>query len=219
MTSRARGFRCASKVISMTKTSLAACSLLALCGCAVSPLPATHDSTRVASQAVSQRFAATGRFSAKTTTEQVSGQFRYTQADAVRALNLFSPLGTPIADIAANRDSATLTLANGGVQTAASLSDLLRTVIDLPVTDAMFSAWLQGLPSSAPATVTQMERDAAGLPTRFVEAGWNIVITDRRAAGERAPGAPRRMRWSLAGLPDTEVRWVIDEWDIQRVDR
>ena len=125
-------------------------------------------------------------------------------------MSLFSPLGTPLAEISANRESATLTLSNGQVQRAASLTDLMRTVIDLPVTDAMLSAWLQGLPFDASVLVAAgAKRDASGAPSRFVEAGWDIEISARMEGGNVAP---KRMRWSMRGQPDTEVRWVIDEW-------
>lgn len=125
-------------------------------------------------------------------------------------MSLFSPLGTPLAEISADRASATLTLANGEVQRAASLTDLMRTVIDLPVTDAMLSAWLQGLPFDSKRLVAAgAERDASGAPLRFVEAGWEIEIS-ARMEGNNA--APKRMRWSMQGQPDTQVRWVIDEW-------
>ena len=199
--------------------SIAVCMML-LTGCA------TLDPTPVASnppvaQSLATQFSLSGRFSAKTASEQVSGQFRYTQKDAERTLNLFSPLGTPLADIFATRDSATLTQANGSTQTAASLAALLRTVIDLPVTDTMMSAWLQGLPSTLAlevATLKGVERDANGLFTRFTEGGWSIEISARMEAAKDGQGvqskanAPRRMRWSLAALPDTDVRWAIDEW-------
>ena len=172
--------------------------------------------TASASQTLATQFSLSGRFSAKTTAEQVSGQFRYTQKDAERTLNLFSPLGTPLADIVATRDSATLTQAGGSTQTAASLAALLRTVIDLPVTDAMMSAWLQGLPSTPNVAIGKSaERDATGLLTRFTEGGWNIEISARMEAGQGGQSkanAPRRMRWSLASVADTEVRWAIDEW-------
>ena len=201
---------------------LAALSLLALSGCAVTGQTQAPDRPVVTQSALAKQFSLSGRFSAKTGAEQVSGQFRYSQTDAERTLNLFSPLGTPLADIVATRGVATLTQANGATQTAVSLSDLLRTVIDLPVTDVMLSAWLQGLPSVA--SVQDTERDATGLPSRFVESGWEIEISARMSGAEAEPntantpnakGAPKRMRWNLRALPDTEVRWVIDEWRAQ----
>jgi outer membrane biogenesis lipoprotein LolB len=192
-----------------------ALSLLAISGCAVTG-QTQAPGPQVVAQTLAKQFSLSGRFSAKNGAEQVSGQFRYSQNDAERTLNLFSPLGTPLADIVANRDVATLTRANGETQSAASLSHLLRTVIDLPVTDAMLSAWLQGQPSLASAQGT--ERDAAGQPSRFVEGGWEVLISARMDGSDatqntaNTSGAPKRMRWSLQALPDTEVRWVIDEW-------
>lgn len=125
-------------------------------------------------------------------------------------MSLFSPLGTPLAEINADRQSAMLTLSNGQVQRAATLTDLMRTVIVLPVTDAMLSAWLQGLPFNASVlAATSTERDASGVPSRFIESGWEITISARMDGNV---AAPKRMRWSMQGQPDTEVRWVIDEW-------
>ena len=190
-----------------------ALSLLATSGCAVTGATQVSTRTVVAQTVLAKQFSLSGRFSAKNGTEQVSGQFRYSQNDAERTLNLFSPLGTPLADLVANRDVATLTQANGATQSAASLSHLLRVVIDLPVTDQMLTAWLQGQPSVA--LVQGTERDATGLPSRFVESGWEIIISARMNDAEvtqSASGAPKRMRWTLQTLPDTEVRWVIDEW-------
>ncbi len=187
-----------------------------LAACTSVPMSVAPTNIALATQTLATQFSLSGRFSAKTAAEQVSGQFRYTEKDAQRSLNLFSPLGTPLADINATRDSATLTQANGSTQTAASLAALLRTVIDLPVTDAMMSAWLQGLPSTSDAAAgAGAERDAAGLLTRFTEGGWDIEISARMDAGQGTQAmstAPRRMRWSLAGVPDTEVRWVVDVW-------
>lgn len=192
---------------------LIALAVLALSGCAVVPQAASPVPLGAAQTALATQFSLSGRFSAKNGAEQVSGQFRYAQNDAERTLNLFSPLGTPLAEIVANRDRATLTQANGVTQSAASLSDLLRTVIDLPVTDVMLAAWLQGQPSVT--SVTGIERDANALPSRFVEGGWEVLISERMDgtdAAQNTRGAPKRMRWILQALPDTEVRWVIDEW-------
>jgi outer membrane biogenesis lipoprotein LolB len=190
-------------------------TLLAACG----SLPQRDESSAVYAAPITaaKNFSLAGRFSAKRGKDQVSGQFRYTQNNAERTLNLFSPLGTPLADIVANRTTATLTQANGSTQTAASLAELLRTVIDLPVTDAMFSAWLQGLPSAVnPSALTEMERDASGLPARFVESGWEIVVSARMEASANqatsVQSAPKRMRWRLQAEADTELRWVVDEW-------
>ena len=192
---------------------VAVAALVVLPGCALQPAALVPGSLTVPHISIRTQFSLSGRFSAKNGTEQASGQFRYAQSGingAVRQMSLFSPLGTPLAEINADRQSATLTLSNGQVQRAASLTDLMRTVIDLPVTDAMLSAWLQGLPFDASVlAATNTERDASGLLSRFVESGWEITISARM---EGNVAAPKRMRWSMQGQPDAEVRWVIDEW-------
>ena len=190
-----------------------AISALLLSGCALQPVALPTASQTVAAGSIRMQFSLSGRFSAKNGNDQASGQFRYTQSGSdggLRQMSLFSPLGTPLAEISADRESATLTLSNGQVQRAASLTDLMRTVIELPVTDAMLSAWLQGLPFDANVlAATTAERDTLGAPSRFVESGWEITIS-ARMDGNAA--APKRMRWSMQGQQDTEVRWVIEEW-------
>ena len=193
-----------------------AIATLFLSGCALQPAVSPTGSQSVTAGTVRTQFSLSGRFSAKNGTEQVSGQFRYAQSGtdgSLRQMSLFSPLGTPLAEISADRQSATLTLSNGQIQRAASLTDLMRRVIDLPVTDATLSAWLQGVPfDSALLGAKDVERDASGAPSRFLESGWEIAISARMDGNS---AAPKRMRWSMQGQPDTEVRWVIDEWSAQ----
>jgi len=193
----------------------AAIATLFLSGCALQPAALSAASQLVAAGTARTQFSLSGRFSAKNGNEQASGQFRYAQSGAdgaMRQMNLFSPLGTPLAEISADRQSATLTLSSGEVQRAASLTDLMRTVIDLPVTDAMLSTWLQGLPFDTNVLAAEnAERDASGALARFVESGWEITVSARM---EGNAAAPKRMRWNMLGRPDTEIRWVIDEWSV-----
>ena len=191
---------------------LAAALAMALVSACATSLPSAQSASQTPANGLALRtdFSLAGRFSAKTEREQVSGQFRYSQRSDERSLNLYSPLGTPIAEIVAQSNRAVLTQADGATQSADSMAALLRSVIDLPVTDAMMSAWLQGLPSQANVlSASGVERDARGLPSRFVESGWEIEI-GARMEGDTA--APKRMRWRIAAQGDIEVRWVIDEW-------
>jgi outer membrane biogenesis lipoprotein LolB len=153
-------------------------------------------------------FTSAGRFSARRGESQGSGQFRYTQNGAERTLEIFSPASTPVARIEANAQSATLTMADGAVRTATTLSELLQSFIDIQVTDAQFSAWLQALPS-APTAASAVERDEQLRVQRFTEAAWMI---DVGAWMDGNAGFVRRMRWSYAPEANTEVRWVIDEF-------
>lgn len=184
-------------------------------GCAtqMSPAPVAQivaTSTPVASQPL-QTFVASGRFSAKRNESAANGQFRYEQRGANRALEIFTPASTPLARIDATAQLATLTMADGQTRGATSLSELLQSFIDIRVTDAQFSAWLQGVPSAANAT-SAVERDAQSRLARFTEAGWMIEVNARFAD---TPNAARRMRWVYSPETDTELRWVIDEFAAQ----
>jgi len=187
---------------------------MVLAGCATPPAERGAAAT-VATTATLLRseFALSGRFSAKSERDAASGHFRYAQTATQRTLSVFSPLGTPLGDIVATPAGVTLTLANGQTQSAGSMAELLRTVIDVPLDDAALGAWLQGLPQP-PAEAVAIERDGSGRPERFVQSGWQIAVSDRVEDGT-GRGLPRRMRWSLAAQPEVEVRWVIDEWTVK----
>jgi outer membrane biogenesis lipoprotein LolB len=150
-------------------------------------------------------FNVSGRFSAKRESNQASGQFRYAQKGSDRTLEVFAPTGTPMARIDADASTAKLTMANGEVRTASTLADLLQTFIDIRVTDAQFSSWMQALPLLD----AQPDRDAQGRIERFRESAWMIEIGARMDGNA---GFARRMRWAFTPENDTEIRWVIDEF-------
>lgn len=194
---------------------LLTCASLLVAGCAAPPTIAPTRDVVSQTRPALTAFTVTGRFSAKTGKEQASGQFRFSQTATQRSLNIFSPLGTPMAEITADGTGAVLALSNGATQSAPSVAELLRNVIDLPVTDAQLSMWLQGRPSVTLVAGARHESDALGRLSRFSESGWEISVSDRFAASDangNVADAPRRMRWALASDLETEVRWVVDEW-------
>jgi outer membrane biogenesis lipoprotein LolB len=156
-------------------------------------------------------FTSAGRFSAKRGEAQGSGQFRYTQNGDQRTLEIFTPASTPLARIEADAQSATLKMSDGAVRSGATLSELLQSFIDVPISDAQFSAWLQALPTNA-SDATAIERDDKARLQRFTEKAW-IIDVSARMDGDA--GFVRRMRWTFAPETTTEVRWVIDEFATQ----
>jgi outer membrane biogenesis lipoprotein LolB len=184
-------------------------------GCALSPksdsLVQKQLNATFAVQKPSENFSISGRFSAKRGETQGSGQFRYEQRGATRTLDLFSPSATQIARIEATAQGASASLSDGSTRSAATLSELLRQFIDIPITDVEFSSWLQGIARSAPATL-----DASGRIESFRESGWTIVVGGR-FDGDAA--LVRRMRWTFdAGgdsAQDAQVTWVFDEFSTQ----
>jgi outer membrane biogenesis lipoprotein LolB len=198
------------------RRALLVCAAWVVAGCAAPPTIEPTNGVVAQTRPALIAFTISGRFSAKNGKEQASGQFRYSQTAARRSLSIFSPLGTPMAEINADSAGAVLALSNGTTQRADSIAELLRNVIDLPVTDAQLSMWLQGRSSATlPVVPASQERDALGHLSRFNESGWDILVSDRFAANDpngNVVDAPRRLRWALSGDPDTEVRWIIDEW-------
>lgn len=179
-------------------------------GCAS---PQIAPSKPVATQTIerpAQSFSVSGRFSAKRSESAASGQFRYVQRGLDRTLEIFTPTSTPLARIDATAQSATLSTADGVNRSAATLGELLRMYIVIELTDAQFSAWLQGLPASGDG-VKAIERDPQSRLYRFTESNWMIEISAR---GDSTPPFARRMRWAYAPETDTELRWVIDEFTV-----
>lgn len=190
------------------------CVALALAGCAtptrVGQSPVTKSAVTLPKPA--ENFSVTGRFAAKRGGEQGNGQFRYSQQGAVRTLDIFSPTSTHLARIEANATGARAMLSDGSTRDAATLSELLRQFIDIPISDEAFSTWLQALPQNAS---IRPSYGNDGKIESFRESGWTIVVS-ARFEGEL--GFVRRMRWSFdAGdaMQAAEVRWVFDEFSVQ----
>ncbi|MGL4232417.1 MAG: lipoprotein insertase outer membrane protein LolB [Casimicrobium sp.] len=185
------------------------CASLALAGCTTfAQAPLQTDAAEATVAKAFERFSVAGRFSAKRGDQQGSGQFRYEQNGAIRTLDLFTPAATQLARIEASERSARATLSNGEVREAATLSELLRQFIDIPLTDAEFSSWLQGVPRSA-----VVRRASDQQVESFRESGWTIVVNSRFDGDTKFV---RRMRWSFdAGgnaSEDAQVTWVFDEF-------
>jgi outer membrane biogenesis lipoprotein LolB len=187
---------------------------LTLFGCATPSLVERAEPLRVTPVAAKPLdiFSVNGRFAAKRGEEQGNGQFRYSQSGAARTLDIFSPTATQLARIEATATSAKALLNDGTTRDAATLAELLRQFIDIPISDAEFSSWLQGVPLNT-STVPAFAKD--GKIESFRESGWTIVVSSRF---DGDAGFVRRMRWSFdAGdvAQAAEVRWVFDEFSAQ----
>jgi outer membrane biogenesis lipoprotein LolB len=163
-------------------------------------------------QKATENFTISGRFAAKRGDQQGNGGFRYEQKGALRTLDVFSPAATQLARIEATAAFARATLSDGATREATTLSELLRQFIDIPISDAQFSSWLQGVPRDQKIVP---ERSGDGKIGSFRESGWTIVVSDRF---DGDAGFVRRMRWTFdAGdaAQAAEVRWVFDEFSAQ----
>ncbi len=191
--------------MALMATALSGCALLGIAP--TSDVATKQTPSLYVAQTPKNQFNANGRFSAKRDSAQASGQFRYEQNGSNRTLEIFAPTGTPVARIEADASSAKVTMASGEIRTAPTLSELLQSFIDIRVTDAQFSAWMQATPLSD----TKPELDALGRIERFRESAWMIEVGARM---DGDAGFVRRMRWAFTPENDTEIRWVIDEFSV-----
>jgi outer membrane biogenesis lipoprotein LolB len=185
-----------------------------LSGCAVTKKLEPSEpplAAGLATEKASDHFTVSGRFAAKRGEAQGNGQFRYEQRGVVRVLDLFSPTATQLACIEADGLGARAALSDGTYRQAKTLSELLRQFVDIPINDAEFSSWLQGVPRAATPT-----RDSAGKIESFRESGWTVVVSSRFEGDAKFV---RRMRWTFdaGGDPaqDAQVTWVFDDFSTQ----
>jgi outer membrane biogenesis lipoprotein LolB len=155
-----------------------------------------------------------GRFSAKRGDQGGTGQFRFVTDSRSVTLELFTPTGAQLARIERAADARKVVgmFGDGSVRDAENFSELLRAFIDIPINDAQFFSWLQGIPSDRQ---TRVVHGNDGRIESFLEAGWTIVVNARFEADANLV---RRMRWSFdAGgdsARDAQVTWVFDEFSI-----
>ncbi|MBL8309275.1 MAG: hypothetical protein JNL19_02530 [Burkholderiales bacterium] len=211
----------------LTCFSVAVAVAIGLTGCASlsTPIPGPLHTTvpSAASSALRDSINTSGRFSASSAQGKASGQFQLIAARGAISLSLFSPLGTPLAEItarpannnAAQAGLATARFSDGREVTAPRLTALLADVLPIDVPDAVLLAWLQGQPATAdapPGPVNVIREGDRGAVQAFTQAGWEVVISERWPED----GLPRRMRWSaMVSGESAELRWALDRWTAQ----
>ena len=177
------------------------CVMIPAAGGEASPgTPESSPSQDRSDLRASNRFALTGRFSARHDGRRLTALFAH-QTDGLNTLTeVFSPLGTVLARLQVDALGTTLALADGTVRRDASIGALLKEFTGLEVHDEALPFWLRGLPGNPAVTTT------GGL---FRESGWLIDVIEVSA---ESPHAPRRMRWRPQALPESEIVWLIDRW-------
>lgn len=177
-----------------------------IAGCATPP-PIVPDSQSIPADALSR----TGRF-AVSVDEQggrqhaVQGGFSwYDVGPQGLTLDLTTPLGNALARVEVAADgSAVLTESNGERTRAESADALVARVLGSPIPVDGLRYWLRGkMPAQPAASIS--ERDAQGRPIRFVQAGWQVRVTEFDGLG------PVRMQLQRRepGVQDIDVRLVI----------
>lgn len=160
---------------------LAILLLTVLMTACATPPPITPPDAQAAQSGVLSR---TGRFALQVDevmgkTQAVQGGFAwYDMARNGLALDLNSPLGAALARVEVDASGiATLTESNGAQTVAESADDLVAQVLGSPIPVAGLRYWLRGQLAPQPAA-QDLQRDSAGRPLAFSQAGWKVRITE-----------------------------------------
>lgn len=135
-----------------------------------------------------------------------SARMRWLHDSGSDAIWLYSPIGSTIATLTANADSATLVTARKETFRSENVQQLTREILgwDLPLPGLQH--WVLGRVNPA-VPVTEIERDEQKRITRLVQGDWQVDF----AGYEDNGNLPRSL---LLHFADLRVRLMIDRWDL-----
>ncbi len=116
-----------------------------------------------------------------------------------------TPLGQGLAELSSTASGARLRLASGEERQARDAATVLKSFWTFPLPVDQVPRWLLGRFGGAGSLL----RDAQGRPSRWVEAGWEIVYAYE---DETAGALPSRLTVRRVG--EFELRLRIEEWRI-----
>lgn len=186
---------------------LAAIGLVALlAGCAAQPpVLAPGAAPQV------DRFELSGRVAVKLDGRGHSARMRWRHELDSDAIWLYSPVGSTIATLVANREQATLVTSKKETFQSADVQALTRDVLgwDLPLPGLKY--WVLGRVDPA-LPVDEIEQDEQMRITRLFQGGWEISFTGYQDGGS----LPASMVLRFA---DLRMRLVIDRWNVASVEQ
>jgi outer membrane lipoprotein LolB len=185
-------------------------AIVALTGCAsLAPSTAPVDPD---AQSRHQRkledisaFSLSGRMAVQTEKRGFSGSLRWRHTEDGDHFALYSPLGTQVADINANKDGVTLTTNDRKTYKADNAETLLQQTMgwSLPLTG--LSDWIIGRPTSSAYEV--ISRDAQGRLVRLKQDGWDIEYpTYQTVDGTDLPGKV------ILRSPQLDLKLLVERW-------
>ncbi len=189
--------------------SLALLWLLALGGCALSPV--TPASISRPDQSESRPFALNGRVAITHNGTHHSAGLRWVHQSASDELLLQGPLGQTGARV--YRDAQGATLGDGSkLYQAENVETLMQEVLGWHLPLNGLHQWVLGLAAHDDVqSDAQIERDALGRISLLRQSGWEVRY--QRYADDRADSLPTRLQLSRDNL---QVRLIIDEWQWQQ---
>lgn len=141
------------------------------------------------------------------------GRIRWQHRGSEEDLWIYSPIGTLVARLEQDRDTASITTADGEAYKAGTLSFLARDVLgyELPV-DAL-QYWVRGLEWPKGATTSRVQDDKGRL-TSLAQDKWQITYLTWTEGG--APGLPTKLN---VESDEMRLSMVIHQWKFRNLDR
>jgi len=184
------------------RLALAACTALAMAGCATAPrTPAPVSEVRL-----DTTFHVEGRLSARRGNEAVAVHFDWRHAPDHDSFDVATPLGQIVARMVRDASGVRVERPREPPTAYVSWSALTEAVLGVGIPVAGLVAWVQGAPSAV--ADADIERDVAGRASVLREQGWEIVYAYVDGAATR----PVRLVMRYPGAEPIEVRIVVDRW-------
>lgn len=186
-------------------------SLAALCLAACAQFPAATDTSQsIVLGPPLEEFIATGRIALRQEKRSDHLRFRWQHTAAGDTVLFMSPLGSGVAEITRDTDSARLTRPNQPPVVADSLPELAQRVFGSPLPLDALADWLRGARPELRGEVN----------------GWRIEISDTtllpaREAASQARKAPQRrpkadsrlLRVATISRDEVELKLIVDDWE------
>jgi outer membrane lipoprotein LolB len=175
---------------------------LSLAGCA--QFPAATDGAQPTAQPIVlgpplEAFIATGRIALRQEKRSDHLRFRWQHTAAGDTVLFMSPLGSGVAEITRDADSARLTRPDQPPVVADSLPELAQRVFGSPLPLDALADWLRGARPELSGVVD----------------GWRIEISDTSPLHQRRPKADSRLlRVATISRGDVELKLIVDDWDV-----
>ncbi|MEI6738326.1 MAG: lipoprotein insertase outer membrane protein LolB [Pseudomonadota bacterium] len=175
-----------------------------LLGCAIAP-DFNHSHESISTMPFIQRFELTARISVRVAEKLDSAKIVWIRSPPNETLKLFTPFGSQIAEVVADRDGARIQRAGDTTTTAsaATVADLMAVAIGVRLDTAALARWVQGFD-------LQTTFDMDVFPGGGVVRAWSVQAENLRVI-DSARVASRIT--AISG--DTVVRVVIDEFRAQ----
>jgi outer membrane lipoprotein LolB len=186
------------------------CVCLLLAGCAVQPpQPAQTEPALYRSHLQQIRqidtFELKGRIGVLTEKKGFSGLLRWYHNPEADEISFFSPLGSQIGQISANRDGVTLTTGDKKTYTADDAETLTRDTLGWSLPLNGLPDWALGRPGTGEARI--MAWDSAGRILRMQQAGWDIEYLAYQDG--QTGGLPAKVTLKSREL---DLKLIIEQW-------